>query len=96
MTSSILLTPNQKRRQELRIWLYRNRLTIRELAQTLGVAEGYIGNLFGRDTMPTRHHVKLLESFPSLPVELLPRPADVPPGPRPKGLEAEAFDLIQA
>ena len=76
--------------EELRRWMYRNNVTFVALGQACGgmsapAAHGMLKN----DRMPVRHHAAICAACPGLPREYLPRPLDVPNGPRPKGLELE-------
>lgn len=84
------LSPNKK--QELRVWLLRQprkpgekRLTLQALADGLKISLSTLSSHLENETMPTKHHSKLVGDF-NIPADLLPEPKDLPPGPRPKVL----------
>lgn len=96
MSSSYHFTTNTERRQELRNWMYLNGITVKRFAKVIKISDAHASNMIGQSTMPTRHHAKILKTFPDLPAELLPKPLDIPSGPRPKGLSTDAFFVAQA
>lgn len=84
------ISPTTNKRQEIRIWLLRQscrpgqrRLTLQSLAEALGVKAPTLSKHLDNPTIPVAHHRILHEKF-GIPVELLPEPRDLPPGPRPK------------
>ena len=78
------------RREALRIWLFANRrsLTLSSLAALLGVTHGALSQTLGKERMGTRDHGILVAA--GVPPNLLPRPEDVRPGPKPRQREAAA------
>lgn len=57
-------------------------ITFRAVGEALGVKTQSAHNLLKADTIPTRHHKKLVAL--GVPVDLLPEPEDKPRGPQPK------------
>ena len=87
---------SHSKKQELRVWLLRQpckpgerRLTLQALADGLEISLSTLSAHLENDTMPTRHHSKLVDDF-NIPVDLLPEPKDLPPGPRPKSFSMAA------
>jgi hypothetical protein len=70
------------RREALRLWLIVNKVTFVELGKVLGVTPAAVSQSVSFDRMPVRHHKALVDH--GIPPELLPRPEDIPTGPRPK------------
>jgi transcriptional regulator with XRE-family HTH domain len=81
------------RQEALRIWLSRNGLTFSELGRRLGVTPNSVSKLCDQETMPVRRHAQLLEQ--GLPAELLPRPEDIKPGPRPRDVHEQFLQAFR-
>ena len=82
MTISHALPQDLDRHTALRLWLMISRNTITALAARIGISQGALSWGLKKDTMPVDSHKILVEA--GVPVELLPRPEDVRPGPKPK------------
>ena len=70
------------REEKLQIFLQRNRISFRFLGVRMDMTGTAVSSLCRGETMPTRRHAELVAL--GIPVELLPRPEDIKPGPRPK------------
>lgn len=81
------------RQEALRLWLSRNGLSFSELGRRLGVAPNSVSKLCDQETMPVRRHAQLLEQ--GLPAELLPRPEDIKPGPRPRDVHEQFLQAFR-
>ncbi len=77
-----MTTDNQNRPQQLRAWMKDMEVTDNFVAQFMGVSPQAVNKMLKRPTMPTDRHKVCVEL--GFPVELLPRPEDLKPGPRPK------------
>lgn len=78
--------PNQlssNRQAELRVWMFRNRLTYSEIGRRMdGITCSGVLRLVQGARMPVARHRQMLAL--GIPEELLPAPLDVPCGPRPR------------
>ncbi len=81
------------RQEALRLWLSRNGLSFSELGRRLGVTPNSVSKLCDQETMPVRRHAQLLEQ--GLPAELLPRPEDIKPGPRPRDVHEQFLQAFR-
>lgn len=81
------------RQEALRLWLSRNGLSFSELGRRLGVTPNSVSKLCDQETMPVRRHAQLLEQ--GLPAELLPRPLDIKPGPRPRDVHEQFLQAFR-
>lgn len=77
-----MTTEMQNRAKRLREWMTLHDVTDRFIADLMNVSPQAVNSMFKRPTMPTDRHVMCVDL--GFPVELLPRPADIKPGPRPK------------
>lgn len=84
------ISPSIGKRQEVRIWLLGQpvqqngrQLTMRDLADGLGISPSTLCKHLDKPTIPVVHHKILCDKF-GVPECLLPTPKDLPPGPRPK------------
>lgn len=70
----------------LRGWMREQdpRVTVRELADVLGLTERRMSQLLNGDTARPEHVLKLVEV--GVPEDLLPRPEYLKPGPKPRGV----------
>ncbi|WP_455784337.1 helix-turn-helix domain-containing protein [Bilophila wadsworthia] len=71
------LTTDEKRE----IWMKRNRCTVSRLAEVAGVTVSSLSRALRNSTMPVAQHQALVDF--GVPAELLPRPFNRKPGPRP-------------
>ena len=74
-------TPASKKRA-FRIWCIENEVTITELAARIGISQPALSTALCKETIPVRRHAALKKE--GVPAHLLPRPEDVPSGPKPK------------
>ena len=75
---------------DLRRWLYLNNVSLTELGGHMGgISRAAVCKALKQDRIKVDHHKAIMKAYPAFPVELLPEPRDVPPGPRPKGLELQ-------
>ena len=86
------LTDNQPqanlRMADLRRWMYLHNVTFIEMGRHMGgITRTAVHLALRKARIPVRHHKALRAAYPDLPVELLPVPMDLPPGPKPAGLE---------
>lgn len=75
-----LIYPTKQER--LLLWMRRNRRSYRGLGRDIDLSGVQVANLCGQDTMPTEHHAQLVAL--GVPADLLPKPLDVKPGPKPR------------
>lgn len=66
----------------LKKWMAEHNITYRALSEQMGLSLSGVVQLLSRPTMPTARHTQL--TVLGFPVDLLPPPLDVPPGPKPK------------
>lgn len=85
-----ILTPDEKRK----LWMDRTGNTLRRLAEVAGVTPSALSRTLRRPTMPVAQHRALVEF--GVPPELLPRPYDQRPGPRPHRPVAESSASLPA
>jgi hypothetical protein len=57
------------------------------------VTPNSVSKLCDQETMPVRRHAQLLEQ--GLPAELLPRPEDIKPGPRPRDVHEQFLQAFR-
>ncbi|WP_164561981.1 hypothetical protein [Nitratidesulfovibrio vulgaris] len=77
------VTQLQPTRQELlALYLKRNRLSYARIGQHMGITGQSVMRLCRNDTAPS-HRVAQLADL-GIPVDLLPKPHDITPGPKPK------------
>lgn len=69
------------------MWMIRNDLSFAEMGRRLEVTANAVSKLCGQDTMPVTRHRQLVEQ--GVPVELLPAPMDIKPGPKPRSVHDE-------
>lgn len=81
------LTP-LNRQESLRLWMDRTGSTFRAWGRLVGISGHALSTLCKQETMPTRRHAQLLAL--GVPEELLPKPFDHKPGPKPKQSHAAA------
>lgn len=74
------LSPDEKRE----IWIKRNGLTVKTLAEVAGVTASTFSRTLRKPTMPVEQHRSLVNF--GVPPDLLPTPFDQKPGPKPRGL----------
>lgn len=68
------------RQELLRVWMRRNGLTYAALGRELGVGKTTIKNWFQAERIPAWRHEALVQF--GVPVELLPEPINIAPGPK--------------
>lgn len=73
---------NPTRQESLLLWMRRNGHSFRGYGRDIGLSGVQVANLCGQDTMPTQRHAQLVAL--GVPVDLLPEPLDVKPGPKPR------------
>lgn len=70
------------RAERMRRWMSEYDITDRSIAEVLGITRARVTIMLNQETMPAKHHKAFLQL--GFPAELLPRPLDKKPGPRPK------------
>lgn len=80
------LTP-VSRQEALLLWKTRTGQTYERLGGSIGLSGNAVSKLLGQETMPTHRHRQLLAL--GVPEELLPRPLDLKPGPKPRTVHDE-------
>ena len=75
---------NYSRIDKLHIWMRHNNMRFVSIAQKIGCSEFTARRLLNNPTAPS-HRVRQLASV-GIPLELLPDPLDIPPGPKPKNM----------
>lgn len=80
-TSTVSLT-HMNRQEALFLWMRRTGNTFQAWGRQMDMTGGALGTLCKQETMPTGRHAQLLAL--GVPEELLPRPFDHKPGPKPK------------
>lgn len=76
------MTTAEKRLSRFNAWKDEHDITFRAIGDALGIRSQTAHNLLKADTMPTRHHDKLIAL--GVPEDLLPTPEDKPRGRQPK------------
>lgn len=84
--SAVNLTP-PNRQEQLLLWMRRTGQTFKAWGSLVGVSGHALSKLVGQETMPVRRHEQLV--CLGVPVELLPLPLDIKPGPKPKAPQSE-------
>ncbi|WP_288229139.1 XRE family transcriptional regulator [uncultured Desulfovibrio sp.] len=77
-----MTTDTQNRPQQLRAWMKDKKVTDVFVAQFMDVSPQAVNKMLKRPTIRTDRHKVFVEL--GFPVELLPRPENLKPGPRPK------------
>ncbi len=84
----------KRRRQDLRIWLIENDMTLKELADAAGIKPPSLDSHLNKQTMPVDHHRVLVSGANGLkkavPACLLPSPKNLRPGRKPRPSFASA------
>lgn len=94
MSMHYSLTPSTLSRQEqFMVWMQRNKVTFKMIAEIIGVNPVTAGRLCKADHAPSQRVRQLVAM--GIPRYLLPHPLDVPPGPKPKHKKKEKEALIQ-
>lgn len=70
------------REEKLQIFLGRSGLTFKAIGEKLDMTGTAAAKLCRGETMPTRRHAELITL--GIPAELLPKPEDIKPGPKPR------------
>lgn len=82
------LTPSALSRQEqFLVWMQRNKVTFKMIAEFIGVNPVTAGRLCKAEHAPSQRVSQLVAM--GIPRALLPHPLDVPPGPKPKHKKKE-------
>lgn len=76
------IQPNKQRR--LRAWLYEHGISFVQIGQLLGITGVGANKTLYQERMPVKHYDAVVKAYPHIPRELLPRPLNVHPGPKPK------------
>jgi len=84
--STANLTP-LTRQEALRLWMNRNGKSFSAWGGNMGVTGNAVSKLCDQDTMPVHRHEQLRHL--GVPAELLPKPMDLKPGPKPRGIHGE-------
>ncbi|MDD2966089.1 MAG: XRE family transcriptional regulator [Desulfovibrionaceae bacterium] len=83
MCMSYSLTPMTLSRQEqFMVWMQRNKVTFKMIAEYIGVNPVSAGRLCRAEHAPSLRVLQLAAM--GIPRALLPSPLDIPPGPKPK------------
>lgn len=73
-----------ERMRNLRVWMILHSITWGKFGKTMGITSNGAQKSLRGERMPEDHHATLLMAYPELTPDLLPRPEDVPFGPRPR------------
>lgn len=80
--------------EKRKLWMERTGNTLKRLAEVAGVTSSALSRTLRRPTMPVAQHQTLVEF--GVPQELLPRPFNQKPGPRPRRPVAEPSASLSA